>query len=119
MRPGDTLQLVGNNFGVPSLNTVTIAGATVASFTPDSTNTVLKFTVPAITGIPVTGQTATLNLSNPNGFTSATVFLLPSQPALPQGNLYVAMSQTAPVATVTAGTESAFPVRSERQRVAE
>jgi hypothetical protein len=103
VHPGDTLQLIGNNFGVPSLNTVTLAGATVASFTSDSTNTLLKFTVPAITGIPATGQTATLNLSNPNGFTSATVFLLPSQPALPQGQLFVAMSKAASVATVTAG----------------
>lgn len=108
VHPGDTLQLIGNNFGVPALNTVTLAGATVASFTADSTNTLLKFTVPAITGIPTAGQTATLNLSNPNGATSATVFLLPSQPALPQGNLFVAMSQTASVATVTAGQSLLF-----------
>jgi hypothetical protein len=106
VHPGDTLQLIGNNFGIAALNTVTIAGATVASFTTDSTNTLLKFTVPAITGIPTAGQTATLNLSNPNGFTSATIYLLPSQPVLPQGNLFVAMSKTAAVATVTAGPPS-------------
>jgi hypothetical protein len=104
VHPGDTLQLIGNNFGVPSLNAVTIAGATVASFTPDSTNTLLKFTVPAIAGIPASGQTATLNLSNPNGFTTATIYLLPSQPAVPQGQLFVAMSKTASVTTVTAGS---------------
>ena len=95
VRPGDTLQLIGKNFGIPGLNSVTIAGAIVASFTNDSNDTLLKFTVPAITGIPALGQTATLNLSNPNGFTTATIFLLPSQPVLPQGQLFVAMSQTA------------------------
>ena len=61
VRPGDTLQLIGKNFGIPGLNSVTIAGAIVASFTNDSNDTLLKFTVPAITGIPALGQTATLN----------------------------------------------------------
>jgi hypothetical protein len=108
VHPGDTLQLIGQNFGVPSLNTVTIAGITIPSFTSDSSNTLLKFTVPAITGIPAQGQTATLNLNNPNGFTSATIFLLPSQPTLPQGQLFVAMSATAQVPTVQAGQKLIF-----------
>ncbi len=108
VRPGDTLQLIGKNFGIPGLNSVTIAGAIVASFTNDSNDTLLKFTVPAITGIPALGQTATLNLSNPNGFTTATIFLLPSQPVLPQGQLFVAMSQTAPVPKVQAGQNLVF-----------
>ena len=107
--PGEQIQLIGRNFGVPDLNNITIAGVPVTTINAAlSSDTVLALTVPAITGIPAQGQKATLTLSNPNGFASIAISLSPGRPTLPQGNLYVAMSLTAPVTTVSAGQALIF-----------
>jgi len=93
---GDELRLIGRNFGIPALNSININGTPVAGFKAGSGDTLLIFDIPTVQGILPQGQTATLNLSNSNGFASTTIFLLPGQPALPSGQLFVAMSQPPP-----------------------
>jgi hypothetical protein len=106
IHPGDQIQLLGRNFGVTTLNNVTISGVQVTTFnTAQSSNTLLTLTVPTIVGIPTQGMTAAIALSNPSGSATANVLLLPSQAALPLGVIQVAESQVSQAAAVTAGQE--------------
>jgi hypothetical protein len=107
MHLGDELRLVGRNFGIPALNNVNINGTPVTGFKAGSGDTLLIFNIPAVQGVPAQGQTATLNLSNPNGFTTTTIFLLPGQATIPSGQLFVAMSQP-PQAVIAAGQDFVF-----------
>ena len=101
---GDELDLVGRGFGIATQNSITIAGQLVTSFLANSTDTLLKFTVPNVQNIPSQGMIVSLILSNPNGAPPPyPVFLLPAQPALPTGQLFMAMSQPPQVATVAPG----------------
>src|SRR6185369_1788293 len=72
---GDELRLIGRNFGIAALNSININGTPVTGFKPGSSDTLLIFNVPAVQGVPAQGQTATLNLSNPNGFATTTIFI--------------------------------------------
>ena len=104
VRMGDTLHLIGRNFGLPSMNTISIDGNNVnVVFINPSNDNQLSFAIPAILGIPATGKLVTLNLSNPNGFASTTFFLLPSQPTIPTGTLFLAMSKPPALPIIAAG----------------
>jgi hypothetical protein len=102
--PGDQITVVGRNFGVPALNSVTIANAVITTFTVDSNDTSLTFTVPLMTGI--TGQLNTmLTVSNPSGSAQTPVVLLPGQPTLPQGLIQVVETQASQATNVLAGQD--------------
>jgi hypothetical protein len=105
VRMGTQLQLIGRNFGVPALNQVNINGTPVSGFKTGSSDTLLIFDIPNVQGIAAQGQTATINLSNANGFATATIFLLPGQPVTATGQLFLAMSQPPQVALITAGAD--------------
>ena len=100
VRMGDELRLIGRSFGIPGLNSVNINNTPVTNFKSGSNDTLLIFDIPAVQGIPPAGQTVSVNLSNSNGFASATIFLLPGQPSLPTGQIFVAMAQPPTVPTV-------------------
>jgi len=104
VHPGDQIELIGRGFGVPDLNSITIAGVPVTIInTGLSSNTALTFTVPSIQGIPTQGQTSTLYISNPNGSTTWRLLLMQSQGSVPTGQLAVAESQVSPKTAVATG----------------
>lgn len=101
---GDELDLIGRGFGIATQNSVTIGGQLVSSFLANSSDTLLKLTVPTIQNVPSQGMIVSLILSNPNGSPPPLpLFVLPAQPALPTGQLFLAMSQPPQVATVQPG----------------
>lgn len=102
--PGDQITVVGKNFGVPALNSVTIASAVITTFTTDSNDTSLTFTVPLMTGI-TTQLNTMLIVSNPSGSAQYPVVLLPGQPALPQGLIQVAETQASQTTNVLTGQD--------------
>ncbi len=108
VRMGTELRLIGRNFGIPALNQVNINGTPVTGFKTGSNDTLLIFDIPNVQGIPLQGQTATINLSNSNGFATATIFLLPGQPVLPTGQLFLAYSQAPQVALIAAGQDFVY-----------
>lgn len=107
LRMGTELRLIGRNFGIPALNQVNINGTPVTGFKTGSNDTLLIFDIPNVQGMPQQGGTATINLSNSNGFASATIFLLPGQAPV-TGQFVVAYSQAPPAAVITAGQDFIF-----------
>ncbi len=91
---GDTLTITGTNFGLPTSNTVTIAGIRVTQFLPGSGDTQLIVTIPNVQGVPQNGEQVTLLVGNPNGSAPAFIFtLLPAQATIPTGELFVSLTQ--------------------------
>jgi len=101
---GDQITVQGNNFGVPALNTVTIGNATVNTFTSDSNNTSLTFTVPLMTGI-TTQLNTLLTVTNPSGSAQIAVVVLPGQPSVANGLIQVAETQASQTTNVLAGQD--------------
>jgi hypothetical protein len=101
---GDTLTITGTNFGLPTSNTVTIAGTRVTQFLPGSGDTQLIVTIPNVQGVPQNGQQVTLLVGNPNGSAPPFIFtLLPAQTTIPTGELFVNLTQAPSDAQLVAG----------------
>src|ERR1043165_1002819 len=90
---GSELKVIGRNFGVPGTNVVTIEGIQVTQFKPGSSDTQLIFDIPVVQGVPVQGKTVTLSVSTARGFASTMLVLLPAQASLPDGNLFITLTQ--------------------------
>ena len=88
------LRILGRNFGTPSSNVVTIDGVQVRQFKDGSGDTLLIIDVPVILGVPETGKTVTLSVSNPIGFTQTSLVVLPAEQTTPEGSLFVTLSQS-------------------------
>ncbi len=108
---GDTISILGKNFGLPSSNAVTIDGTSAGAPLAGSNDTQLIIKIPNLQGIPASGKFVTLTVGNPNGFATITFTVLPAQSVTPTGQLFVNMSST-PVspadATIAAGKSYIF-----------
>ncbi|HEY1902802.1 MAG TPA: hypothetical protein VGG56_10245 [Terracidiphilus sp.] len=108
---GDTLTVLGQNFGMPSEVTVTVGGVAVngSSFLPGSGNNALVFQIPPVQGIPPQGQLVNLVVSNPNSAAPPYPFtLLPYVLTIPTGQVLVNMTGAPGVGTITAGNSYNF-----------
>jgi IPT/TIG domain len=76
---GQVLTIQGNNFAFPpENNVVTIDGAPITAFRPDSTGSLLKFVVPTSLNIPAGGKNVTIMVKNNLGEHLALYRVLPS-----------------------------------------
>jgi hypothetical protein len=89
---GDTVTILGRNFGVPSSNSVNIGGTAVSQVLAGSNDGQLIIKIPNLQGISQAGQFVTLTVANPKGSASLTFFLLPGQPTIPTGTLQINLS---------------------------
>jgi hypothetical protein len=108
---GDTLTVLGQNFGLPSQVTVTVGGVAVSgsSFLPGSGNNALVFQIPPVQGIPPQGQTVNLIVSNPTSSAPPYPFtLFPYALTIPTGQILVNMTGAPAVGTITAGNSYSF-----------
>jgi hypothetical protein len=108
---GDTVTVLGQNFGLPSQAIVTVAGVTVtgSSFLPGSGNDALIFEIPPVPDIPPLGQTVMLTVSNPTSAASPYSFLLlPFTLTIPTGQLTVTMTGAPSVLSMNAGNTYTF-----------
>jgi hypothetical protein len=91
---GDTISILGKNFGLPSSDSVNINGTSVGQPLAGSNNTQLIIKIPNLPSIPQAGQFVTLTVSNTSGFATISFLLLPGQSVLPTGTLYVNFGST-------------------------
>lgn len=89
---GDTVTILGRNFGVPSSNSINIDGTSVAQILAGSNDSQLIVTIPNLQGIPQAGKFVTLAVANPKGSASLTFLLLQGQSVIPTGTLQVNLS---------------------------
>lgn len=102
---GDEMTLIGRNFGVSDENTVHIAGVRVRDFKTGSDDTVLIFDVPPIAGLAPEGDLVQLTLSNPRGFVSEDVFVVPGAVDVLAATLTVTYQGQAEVGELTPGED--------------
>ncbi|HEY3836425.1 MAG TPA: hypothetical protein VGL72_07635 [Bryobacteraceae bacterium] len=102
---GDQVTVLGQNFGLPSQVVVTINEARVdaANFLPGSGNSALVFQIPVVQGIPPTGQTVTLMVSNPTSAASYQFTLFPFPTTIPTGAIFATMTGPPQVGNINAG----------------
>lgn len=101
---GSELRVFGKNFGLPTLNVVTVDGNPVSLFKAGSNDALLIFDVPAVQGVPQQGgKLVTLTISNQHGFASTTFTVVQALPTIPQGNLFVTYSQAPTEAQLNPG----------------
>lgn len=104
---GTELRIVGRNFGLPGTNVVTIDNSDVSQFKAGSSDTQLIFNVPLLQGIPAQGKVVTLTVSNDIGFASTSMIVVPAQPTVPAGTIFVNLSQS-PAGNLIAGSSFTF-----------
>ena len=102
---GTEITLIGSGFGVPIENTVTIAS--VSAVVLGGGGGMLQVRVPVISGVPVSGLLTEITVSNPRGFTSHSLRVMPAVLTVPEGQLFANMT-TSPSGTINAGTTADF-----------
>jgi len=108
---GDTLTVSGENFSPLATTVVSINEAMVGAsqFLGGSGDTKLVFQIPVVQNLDPGGTPVKLTVSNPNGVSAPAIFTLaPQQVALPDGDLFVALSAVSPAGKITAGTAYSF-----------
>ncbi len=108
---GDTVTVLGQNFGLPAQAVVTVAGVIVSgsSFLPGSGNNALIFQIPPVQGIPAQGQSVQLTVSNPTSSSQPYSFtLLPYALTIPTGQIFVNMTTAPAVNPIPANTSLTF-----------
>jgi hypothetical protein len=108
---GDTVTVLGQNFGLPSQVIVSIGGVNVSgsSFLPGSGNNALVFQIPSIPDIPPLGQTVIMLVSNSTSAAPPYSFLLlPFALTIPTGQLAISMTGAPSVGSITGGNSYTF-----------
>jgi hypothetical protein len=93
---GSELLLIGSGFGVAVENTVTIANITAAVLGGGGGQ--LRVRVPIVPGVPPAGTPTQITVSNPRGFTTRAMRVMPAVLTMPEGQLFSNLT-TSPSAT--------------------
>jgi hypothetical protein len=106
VRPGDTLHILGRNFGDRSENSVTIDNISVSP-TGASSDTELIAVVPNVS-VPPEGRIVTVSVGNPRGFVATTLTLSPFVATVPTGNVFINFAKSPQVAKLDADKSYVF-----------
>lgn len=106
LRMGDELHIIGQGFGVPATNTVSI-DATPQTLKPGGSDGELILDIKNVQGVGL-GKTVTLLVSNTRGSASTQFNLLPFEQTIPTGSLTVFMSKPPPDANII-GRPAPYP----------
>jgi hypothetical protein len=98
---GEDLHLLGQGFGLPTQNVITIDGIRITTINSGS-DTELVFTVPNLQGVG-TGKAVAITLSNPAGSASTATTVLPAVITIPSGQVFANLSPTSPPTSPVAG----------------
>jgi hypothetical protein len=102
------LRIIGKNFGLPGSNVVTVDNSQITQFKAGSGDTQLIFDVPLLQGVVQGGKVVTLTVSNPQGFASTSLIVVPGVPTVPTGNLFVNLTQSPADPKLLAGQSYTF-----------
>jgi hypothetical protein len=102
---GSELLVLGSGFGLAAENTVTIANLTAVVLAGGGNQ--LRVRVPVVPGIPPAGVQTQITVSNPRGFASAQILVLPPVLSVPEGQLFANMT-TSPPGTINANSTADF-----------
>jgi IPT/TIG domain-containing protein len=102
---GSELTILGSGFGTDVENQVRIAD--LPAQVTGGGGTQLRVTVPVVPGVLSNGLQTLLTVSNPRGFASRSIRVMPAIITVPQGQLFASMTQ-APAGTLNAGASHVF-----------
>jgi hypothetical protein len=105
---GSEFRVSGRNFGLPSTNVVTLDNIQVTQFKSGSSDTQLIFDIPNLQGVTQQGKVVTLTVSNPVGFASTSLVVVPAVPTTPSGSLFVTLKQPPADPQLLAGQSYVF-----------
>jgi hypothetical protein len=92
---GDTITILGQNFGPLSSTVVAFAGTTVPQFEAGSGDSVLVVKIPTLF-VSNQGTPTTLSITNPRGSVSTSINIFPALPTVPDGTLLLSLAAKSP-----------------------
>jgi hypothetical protein len=106
---GSELLLIGSGFGVAVENTVTIANITAAVLGGGGAQ--LRVRVPIVPGVPPGGTPTQITVSNPRGFTTHAMRVMPAVLTMPEGQLFSNLTTSPPATDEATTADFIFTVR--------
>src|SRR5262249_7639605 len=103
LRVGDTMTILGQNFGPLSSTVVAFSGTTVPQFEAGSGDSVLVVKIPTLF-VSSQGTPTTLSITNPRGSVSVNVNIFPALPTVPDGTLLLSLAAKSPAGNFAGNT---------------
>jgi len=105
---GDTLHIIGEGFNAPTGTTVTIDNIGVQTAPGGNLDREIVVTIPNLQGVPEAGRNVTLIVTNANGTAKRDFVVIPAVVTVPEGQIFVVMSEPPADTRLLAGQSYTF-----------